>query len=202
MTAKQADGGGSAAARRKKRRPVRRRPSLPGDLSRRARLHRMLRVDQAGELGAKHIYRGQLAVLAEHECEPALRDMAEQEEEHLETFDRLLSDRGVRPSALSPLWRAAGFTLGAGTALLGERAAMACTVAVEEVIEEHYQRQLDELADDEAELRALVERFRDDEIEHRDIGLAHGAEAAPAYQLLNHGIKAGTRLAIWLAERI
>jgi ubiquinone biosynthesis monooxygenase Coq7 len=108
----------------------------------------------------------------------------------------------VRPTALTPLWRAAGFALGAGTAMLGEKAAMACTVAVEEVIEEHYRGQADRLEDDEAELRATIEQYREDEAHHRDVGLANGAEETPGYRLLSGGIKAGTRLAIWLSERI
>jgi ubiquinone biosynthesis monooxygenase Coq7 len=136
--------------------------------------------------------------------------MAEQEQVHLATFDEMVVERGVRPSALSPLWRAAGFALGAGSALLGERAAMATTVAVEEVIEDHYQRQLDALAPElneesageNAELQAVIAEFREDELKHRDLALENGAEEAPAYQILSQSVKAGTRLAIWLAERI
>ena len=112
--------------------------------------------------------------------------------------------RRARPSALLPFWHVAGFALGAGTALLGERAAMACTVAVEEVIDEHYQAQvekLDELGDEEKELRDTCEQFRQDELEHRDTGLANGAEKAPAYEGLTALVKSGSRMAIWLAER-
>jgi len=108
----------------------------------------------------------------------------------------------VRPTALHPLWHVAGYALGAATALLGRDAAMACTVAVEEVIDEHYQKQAAALGADDPELKTMVETFRAEEIEHRDIGLAEGAERAPAYELLKGTIKAGSRLAIWLAERI
>ncbi|MCF8507081.1 MAG: demethoxyubiquinone hydroxylase family protein [Caulobacter sp.] len=165
-------------------------------------LDRMLRVDQAGEFGAVRIYEGQMAVLGKRPCAPTLRQMLAQERVHLETFDREMARRRVRPTVLRPLWHVMGFALGAGTALLGERAAMACTVAVEEVIDEHYADQAAQLGEDEADLKATVERFREDEIEHRDIGLANGAERAPAYPALVAAIKAGCRLAIRLSERI
>jgi len=173
---------------------------LPGDPAPERRVRRMIRVDHAGEYGAKRIYEGQLAVLGRRS--PAAADierMAEQEERHLKAFDALVTERQVRPTALSPLWHVAGFALGAATALLGERAAMACTVAVEEVIDQHYQRQIDALGDDEAALKAALEEFRGDEIEHRDTALASGAAAPP---LMTAAIKAGSRLAIWLSERI
>jgi ubiquinone biosynthesis monooxygenase Coq7 len=162
----------------------------------------MVRVDHAGEYGAKRIYEGQLAVLGRTRHGPTIRHMAEQEREHLEAFEKLIVERRVRPTALFPLWHVAGFALGAGTALLGPRAAMACTVAVEEVIDEHYARQAEELGPEEAELKAKIERFRAEELEHRDIGLAHEAEQTPGYALLSAAIKAGSRAAIWLAERV
>jgi len=111
-------------------------------------------------------------------------------------------DRRVRPTALGPLWHAAGFALGAATALLGEKAAMACTVAVEEVIDEHYAGQAEKLGEDEADLRETIEKFRADELGHRDEALAQGAEEAPGYKVLSEAVKAGSRLAIWLSERI
>jgi ubiquinone biosynthesis monooxygenase Coq7 len=187
-----------------RRPPPRRRRALPGELDRRRRMERMIRVDHAGEYGARRIYQGQLAVLGEGEKGDILRHMAEQEEAHLAEFDRLIVERGVRPSLMHPVWHVAGFALGAGTALLGERAAMACTVAVEEVIDRHYAEQAEFLADDaeEAELRATIERFRAEELEHRDIGLEHEAELAPAYRALSAVIKVGSRAAIWVAERV
>lgn len=175
---------------------------LPGDPPARILVERMIRVDQAGEYGAKRIYAGQLAVLGQSSAGPAIRHMAEQEDRHLVAFDRLMVERRVRPSLLSPLWHITGFALGAATAALGERTAMACTVAIEEVIDEHYRDQLDTLGEAEPELAATIEKFRADELEHRDVGLAHGAEAAVGYPALSAAIKTGARLAIWLATRL
>ncbi len=177
-------------------------PPLPGEPDPVERLRRMIRVDQAGEYGAKRIYEGQLAILGHGPKGDIIRHMAEQEAAHLAAFDALVVERGVRPSALQPLWHIAGFALGAATALLGPRAAMACTVAVEEVIDEHYARQSESLGPEEGDLKATIDRFRAEELEHRDIGLAHEAEQAPAYRLLSAVIKAGSRLAIRVAERV
>jgi 3-demethoxyubiquinol 3-hydroxylase len=178
------------------------RRRLPGDLSASEQIARVIRVDQAGEYGARRIYEGQLAVLPPGPDRTAVEHMAAQERRHLDVFDKMLADRQVRPTALGPLWHAAGFALGAATALLGAKAAMACTVAVEEVIDEHYARQAAALPESEGELKSTIETFRREEVDHRDLGLAHGAEQAPAYPLLVGAIKAGSRLAIWLAERI
>lgn len=165
----------------------------------------MIRVDQAGEYGATRIYAGQRAVMgdrAPHSAE--IRTMAEQEAGHLAVFDEMIARRGVRPTALQPLWSAAGYALGAATALMGPEAAMACTAAVEEEIDRHYTHQLDELErdGDDPELATIIERFRADEREHRDAALAAGAERAPAYPLLNAVIRLGCRAAIRLSERI
>ena len=182
---------------------IRRRKGLPGDPGPRERIGRMIRVDHAGEYGARRIYEGQLAVLGKtHPKYETIREMHAQELEHLETFENLLRLRRVRPTALQPVWHVAGFALGAATALMGERAAMACTVAVEEVIDEHYAGQAEALDEEEAELKGTIEQFRADELEHRDTALEHGAEETPGYELLSSGIKAGSRLAIWLSERI
>ena len=178
------------------------RRRLPGDPSPAESVARVIRVDQAGEYGARRIYDGQLAVLPPGPARTAVEHMAAQERRHLEVFDKLLVDRRVRPTALGPLWHAAGYALGAATALLGSKAAMACTVAVEEVIDAHYARQAAALPASEASLKTTIETFRREEIDHRDLGLAHGAREAPAYPLLTGAIKAGSRLAIWLAERI
>ena len=175
---------------------------LPGDPSGNQSIERMIRVDQAGEYGARRIYEGQLAVLPQGPGRAAVEHMAEQERRHLAAFDRMVGDRHVRPTVLQPLWHAAGFALGAATALLGSRAAMACTVAVEEVIDAHYARQAAALPESEGALKTTIEKFRGEELEHRDLALAHGAGEAPAYELLTSAIKAGSRLAIWLAERI
>ena len=179
-----------------------RRRRLPGDPTPRQELERALRVDHAGEYGAMRIYAGQLAVLGASPSGPAIRHMAAQEQRHLDTFAQLLAERRVRPTLLSPFWHIAGYALGAATALMGEKAAMACTVAVEEVIDRHYREQAEKLGRDERPLRDTIEKFRADELHHRDSGLAHGAEQAPAYPLLTAAIKAGSRLAIWCAERV
>lgn len=182
---------------------AKRKRALPGDPPPAARVKRMIRVDQAGEYGARRIYEGQMAVLGPgHPQHETLRHMHEQELEHLATFDRMVVERQVRPTALQPLWHVAGFALGAATALMGPKAAMACTVAVEEVIEEHYSRQAEALEEGEEALKNTIETFRAEELEHRDIGLAEGAEETPGYPLLSAGIKAGSRLAIWLSERV
>ncbi len=183
-----------------------RRPSLerflPGDPTPRRQLERMLRVDHAGEYGARRIYEGQLVVLGRSASGSTIRAMHAQEARHLAAFDHLLAERQVRPTALGPLWHVAGFALGAATALMGEKAAMACTAAVEEVIDEHYARQAEDLGEAEPAVKALVEEFRADEQEHRQTALQQGAEEAPAYELLSGAIKAGSRLAIWLSSRI
>lgn len=164
---------------------------------------RMLRVDQAGEYGATRIYAGQLAVMgtrAPHAGEIAA--MAAQETAHRERFDALIAERGGRPTALQPVWSAAGYVLGAATALIGPEAAMACTAAVEAEIDCHYTRQLAELGEDDPELAGLIAEFRTDERAHREAALAAGAEKAPAYPLLAGAIRLGCRIAIRLSERI
>jgi ubiquinone biosynthesis monooxygenase Coq7 len=128
--------------------------------------------------------------------------MQDQEQVHLDTFSRLIAQRRVRPTALLPIWHVAGFALGAATALLGHRAAMACTVAVEEAIDEHYQAQEAALGEDEAPLKAHIAQFRAEELEHRDTGLEHEAEKAPAYRLLSAAIKAGCKVAIKVSEKV
>ena len=175
---------------------------LPGDPTQQATIARMIRVDHAGEYGAKRIYQGQLAILGRGDKGDLIRHMQAQEQEHLDTFSDLIIRRRVRPTALLPFWHLAGFALGAATAALGERAAMACTVAVEEAIDEHYTAQIETLGEDEPDLRATIEKFRADELEHRDIGLEHGAEQAPAYRLLSRVIKTGCKVAIALSERV
>lgn|SRR5690606_28625392 len=165
----------------------------------------MIRVDQAGEYGATRIYAGQLAVMGDRAPYSAeIRAMAEQESAHQAEFDAMMAQRGVRPTALQPVWSVAGYALGAATALLGPEAAMACTAAVEEEIDRHYTRQLEGLErdGDDPELAEVIDRFREDERAHRDAALAAGAERAPAYPFLNAAIRLGCRAAIRLSERI
>lgn len=179
-------------------------PHKPGP--REGRIADMLRVDHAGEYGAVAIYRGQRAVfekLPHKACTAALiKEMEEGEAHHLETFDRLLAERKIRPTLLAPFWNAAGFGLGAATALMGEKAAMACTVAVEDVIEKHYADQIDALKDSEPELAETVRRFREDELEHKHTAAETGADDAPGYKVLSAAIRLGCRAAIRIAEKI
>tara|TARA_Y100001970_G_scaffold294370_1_gene451917 strand:+ start:18423 stop:18998 length:576 start_codon:yes stop_codon:yes gene_type:complete len=175
---------------------------LHGDLTKEQLIARIIRVDHAGEYGAKRIYQGQLAVLGNSSVGDTIREMEAHEQHHLDTFDQLLVERRVRPTVLTPFWHVAGFALGAVTAMMGKRAAMACTVAVEEVIEEHYYNQAKQLGEDESELRKTIEKFAEEEAHHKDTGLEHEAELAPAYKVLSKAIKSGTKVAIWLSERI
>jgi ubiquinone biosynthesis monooxygenase Coq7 len=163
---------------------------------------RFIRVDHAGEFGAAQIYAGQLAVLGRGRHAGTLQEMQAQEQVHLDVFTALITARRVRPTALLPLWQIAGFALGAATAALGPRAAMACTVAVEETIDAHYAAQAAALDDDEAPLRETIEKFRSEEVTHRDTALANEAEQAPGYRLMTAVIKAGCKAAIKLSERI
>jgi len=173
----------------------------PGD--RRADTASMLRVDQAGEYGATRIYAGQLAVLRRNCPEAKLVSrMAAQEERHLARFDKLMAERRVRPTALQPLWNVAGFALGAATALMSEKASLACTDAVETEIDRHYGRQLVELGEDDPELASDIREFRADELEHRDIAREAGATQAVGYPVLTAAIRAGCRVAIELSKRI
>lgn len=163
----------------------------------------MIRVDQAGEYGAARIYAGQLAVLRQNS--PAAHEVARmsaQEQRHLDRFNALMAERRVRPTLLQPVWHVAGFALGAATALLGERAAMACTDAIETEIDRHYGEQLEALGEDDAELSRDVAEFRAEEVEHRDTARAHGAADAPGYPLLTGAIRAGCWVAIELSKRI
>lgn len=163
----------------------------------------MVRVDQAGEYGATRIYAGQLAVMGNRAPGAAeIRAMARQEDDHRARFDALIARRGVRPTALQPLWSVAGFALGAATALIGPKAAMACTAAVETEIDRHYTEQLEELGSDDPELSAMIEEFRADEREHKETALRAGAEQAPAYPLLSGAIRLGCRIAIGLSKRV
>jgi ubiquinone biosynthesis monooxygenase Coq7 len=182
------------------------RPDMPGEVGRSRRIDEMIRVDHAGEFGAVQIYRGQLAVFEAVPGKAAtaslIRDMEAGEQAHLDTFDALIRDRGVRPTALAPVWRVLGFGLGAATALMGEKAAHACTAAVEEAIEEHYAAQAKALDGKDPDLHAIVTRFRAEELEHRDTAIAEGAKNALGYGLLSGAIKLGCKIAIKVSEKI
>lgn len=180
-------------------------PTPPTQLAQRVK--EMLRVDHAGEYGAVQIYRGQRAVFErlphKQRMTELLQEMEDGEQKHLATFDALLGERRTRPTLLAPIWNAAGFALGAGTALMGEKAAMACTSAVEAVIEGHYQEQVDELeGQNEEQLRATFAQFREEELEHHDTAIGEGAEEAPGYSILKSVITAGCNLAIKVSEKV
>jgi len=181
-------------------------PPRPGRGAPKARLAEILRVDHAGELGAVHIYRGQRAVFgaarAHGRIDRQLAEMESHEAVHLARFDALLNEQQVRPTLMAPLWRAAGFVLGAGTALMGEKAAHACTEAVETVIEGHYAGQIAELEGRDPELAAELSKFRDEELAHRDHAVAEGAKDAPGYALLSAVIQAGCKAAIKISEKV
>ncbi|MBR7621026.1 demethoxyubiquinone hydroxylase family protein [Phenylobacterium sp. 20VBR1] len=181
-------------------------PPRPGQGAVAARLAEILRVDHAGEMAAVQIYRGQRAVLGGskgHErISGQLAEMEGHEAVHLARFDALLTDHGVRPTAMTPVWRLAAFALGAGTALLGEKAAHACTEAVEDVIEQHYAGQVAELKGREPALAAELSKFRDEELAHRDHAVAEGAREAPGYPILAAVIRAGCKAAIKISEKL
>ena len=183
------------------------RPSLPGTRGPDTNdVAAMIRVDHAGEFGALRIYEGQLAVLSRNPRATAgtaaIRRMAEQERVHFDAFDKLVKDRAVRPTALEPVWHIAGFALGAATALMGEKAAMACTVAVEDVIDEHYSKQIERIGKADPELRSALVKFHEDECAHRSEALEHGASEALGYDLLTSAIRLSCRIAISLSERL
>ena len=166
-------------------------------------LEEIIRVDHAGEYGATRIYDGQIAVFGkDSKIGKTIQHMADQEQEHIEKFNELIIEKRVRPTALLPVWNIAGFALGAGTALMGEKAAMACTVAVEKVIGEHYREQQNLLEDDEKELKKTIAKFEKDELEHHDIGLEHDAENAPGYKVMTKVIEIGCKAAIAISKKI
>jgi len=181
--------------------------ALPGEFTPKQRIERMIRVNHAGEYGAKRIYAGQLAVLGKSASAPVIKEMADQEQKHLDVFSQMVGSRKVRPTVLMPLWHVAGFALGAATALMGEKAAMACTVAVESVIDEHYASQEKELETmGEGELQATVSQFRAEEKEHHDIAQQHMQQdnkgSSPFYDILTAAVVYQTKVAIWLSTRI
>ena len=166
-------------------------------------LDEIIRVDHAGEYGATRIYDGQIAVFGKNSrIGKTIQHMADQEQEHIETFQKLIVNNRVRPSALLPIWNVAGYTVGAVTAMMGEKAAMACTVAVEKVIGEHYHEQQSLLENDQKNLKKIIKKFELDELEHHDIGIAHDAEKTPGYKILSKIIEIGCKTAIAVSKKI
>lgn len=165
------------------------------------RVASIIRVDHAGEYGAKRIYEGQLDFIKDPEARKKIQMMKDQELEHLKYFTGKLEERGVKPTIFQPIWHVAGYALGAVSAMLGEKTAMATTVAVESVIVEHYQRQLDVLGDDEMELKNNIKKFQDEEEEHLEIGVENYGTDALFFKQGEKLIKCGSKMAIWLSER-
>ena len=166
----------------------------------------IIRVDHAGERGAIKIYEGQLLALKtikqDKSLEEKIEEMKEQEKEHLEYFEREIQKRKIKPTYFLPLWDVMSITLGFGTALLGKKTAMLCTASVEEVIEDHYQNQLKKLGNDEAALKAKIEKFKDDEVDHKNIAYETGATNKGLYSIMDKVIKTGSRIAITISEKI
>lgn len=163
----------------------------------------MIRVDHAGEYGACRICKGQLSILKD---DPTVQEIYEQEKEHLEKFNQLISERRVRPTVFQPLWKVGGYFLGASSSILGREAAMACHKAVETVISSHYEDQLRKIhnmekTSQDLDLRASIRKFRDDEIHHHDLSVEHKADQAPAYDILYESIKMTCNVAIWVSKR-
>ena len=166
-------------------------------------LEEIIRVDHAGEYGATRIYEGQIAIFGKNtKIGKTIQHMADQEQEHIDKFKELIISERVRPTALLPLWNLAGYALGAGTAIMGEKAAMACTVAVEKVIGDHYEEQIELLKDDQKQLKSTIKKFAADELEHHDIGIAHNAESTPGYRILTKVIEIGCKTAIAVSKKI
>ena len=162
----------------------------------------ILRVDHAGETAAAKIYDGQLAILKYTSVGPTIQHMKDQEQEHLDTFNKLLIENDTRPTALLPIWNVMGFGLGIASAIMGKKAAMACTIAVEEVIGEHYAKQAEALDEDLPELKATLIKFRDEELDHLETGVEHDGRQAPGYEIMKTIVQFGCRTAIKISEKI
>ena len=169
-------------------------------------LKEIIRVDHAGERGAIKIYEGQLLALntikKDENLKSIIEEMKEHEKEHLEFFEKEIQKRNVNPTYLLPLWDIMGISLGFGTALLGKTAAMLCTASVEEVIENHYESQLRKLGEDEKELKKKIEKFKEDEVNHKNIAYESGANKKGLYSLMDKIIRTGSKIAITISEKI
>ena len=169
-------------------------------------LEEIIRVDHAGERGAIKIYEGQLLALKtikkDNNLKDKIEEMKEQEKEHLEYFEKEIQKRKIKPTYLLPLWDVMGVALGFGTALLGKKAAMLCTASVEEVIEDHYQNQLKKLGNDEMDLKTKIEKFKEEEVKHKNIAYESGATNKGLYSIMDKIIRTGSRIAITISEKI
>ena len=169
-------------------------------------LEEIIRVDHAGERGAIKIYEGQLLALKTIKEDKILRDkiekMKEQEKEHFEYFEKEIQKRKIKPTYFLPLWDLMGVTMGFGSALLGKKAAMLCTASVEEVIDEHYKNQIGKLGNDEKDLKKKIEKFRRDEVKHKNLAYESGATNKGLYSIMDKIIRTGSRIAITISEKI
>ena len=169
------------------------------------KLEEFIRVDHAGERGAIKIYEGQLLALNTISKNPELKKLIEEmkshEEEHCEFFENEIKKRNIKPTRFLPLWDLLGLGLGFGSTVLGKKAAMLCTASVEEVIDEHYQNQIDQIQDDEKGLRDKIKKFRQDELDHKDIAYDEGASKKGLYYFLDKAIKTGSKIAIRISEK-
>ena len=169
-------------------------------------IEEFLRVDHAGERGAIKIYEGQLLALKtfmkNDNLKSKLEEMKLHEQEHADYFDNEIKKRNIKPTKFLPLWDLLGISLGFGSTILGDKAAMLCTASVEEVIDEHYQNQINKIGDDEKELKKKIIKFREDELHHKDIAYENGASKAGVYSILDKVIKTGSRIAITISEKI
>ena len=170
------------------------------------KLEEFIRVDHAGERGAIKIYEGQLLALStfnkDEKLKKLIEDMKIHEEEHSDYFEKEINKRNIKPTRFLKIWDLLGIGLGFGSTLLGKKAAMLCTASVEEVIDKHYQSQIDQLQDDEKKLREKIKKFRADELEHKDIAYEHGATKKGLYSVMDKIIKTGSKIAINISEKI
>ena len=170
------------------------------------KLEEFIRVDHAGERGAIKIYEGQLlalkTIMKNDDLKNKIEEMKVHEEEHAEYFDKEIKKRKIKPTKFLPLWDLLGVGLGFGSTILGNKAAMLCTASVEEVIDEHYQNQINKLGEDEKELKKKIIKFREDELHHKDIAYENGASKDGLYSILDKAIKTGSRIAITISEKI
>ena len=168
-------------------------------------IEKIIRVDQAGEVGAQRIYEGQKLIFKILKNDNDLKEvsrMAEEEKEHLDYFNNLANERNVQPTKLAPIFEVGAFALGAGSALLGRKAAYVCTEAVEEIIEDHYDNQIDQLDGIDDEIKKKIMKFQEDEINHKNTAINMGSQTAPVYNILRTIVNSTTKAAIFLAERI
>ena len=170
------------------------------------KLEKFIRVDHAGERGAIKIYEGQLLALStvvkNKDLKEMIKDMKEHEQEHCNFFEDEIRKRNIKPTKLLPLWDLLGLGLGFGSTILGKKAAMLCTASVEEVIDGHYKSQIDQIGSDENDLKKNIIKFRNDEINHKDIAYDNGATKEGFYRIIDKVIKSGSKLAIKISEKI